>query len=475
VDVIELARLQFAVTTIYHYFFVPLSISLAGLTALLQTAWVRTGRADFRRLTVLCGKLLMITFAVGIVTGLVQEFQFGLSWSAFARFYGDVFGPTLAMEGLLAFFLESTFLGLWFFGWDRLPRLAHLATIWIVALGTVLSAFIILGANSFMQDPVGYTLDPDTGRATLDDFGALLFSDVNLAAFPHTLAAAFMTGGALLLAIALWHRIRRPEIDTTAFRTLGRFAAWTTLVAGIGTAITGDMLGKVITAVQPMKMAAAEALYSTTTAAPFSLFAYAPPGSHETTFNIQVPGILSFLATGSFGGQVQGVGDLQQQYAEQFGPGNYVPSLPIAFWSFRLMIGVGVLAAVLAATYLWFSRAGRALPAGLTADERRTRWAIRATALLPVLPLAGNSLGWIFTEMGRQPWLAYGLFKTEDGVSPGLTIAEVAFSIAAFTAVYGVLAVIWLRLVRRTVQDGLEPIEPDKEIDADDDLLVLSY
>jgi cytochrome d ubiquinol oxidase subunit I len=474
VDVTDLARLQFAVTTIYHYFFVPLSISLATLTALLQTAWLRTGRADLRRLTVLVGRLLLVTFAVGIVTGLVQEFQFGLSWSDFARFYGDVFGPTLAVEGMLAFFLEATFLGLWYFGWDRLPRRAHLATIWIVAVGTLLSAFIILSANSFMQNPTGYTVDSETGRARLDDFGALLFNEVNLAAFPHTVSGAFMTGGALLLAIAVWHQLRRPGADAAAFRTLGRLGAWTTVLAGLGTAVTGDILGKVITVVQPMKMAAAEALYTTTSGAPFSLFSYAPPGSHEPTVSIELPGLLSYLAVGSFGGEVQGLADLQRQYTALYGPGDYIPSLPLSFWSFRLMIGVGLAAAAVAAAYLWSTRRGRGLPDRVLAGPGVTRWALRLALLLPVLPLVANSFGWVFTETARQPWLAFGLFRTRDGVGAGVTVAEVTLSLVLFTAVYGVLAVVWIRLVSRLVRGGLGS-SPAGEPEPDGDRLVLSY
>src|SRR3954451_14612799 len=215
-DVLDLTRLQFAVVTIYHYLFVPMSISLAATTAGLQTAWLRTRDERYRALTLLVGKLLMITFAVGVVTGLVQEFQFRLSWSDFARFYGDVFGPTLAVEGMLAFFLEATFLGLWWFGWDRLGRRLHLATIWVVAVGTLISAYVILAANAFMQHPVGVGLDPVTGRARLADFGALLTNEVVLAAFPHTIAGAFMAGGALLLAIGVWRgwgrRRRFPDV-----------------------------------------------------------------------------------------------------------------------------------------------------------------------------------------------------------------------------------------------------------------------
>src|SRR3954451_15516 len=228
---LELSRLQFAVVTIYHYLFVPLSISLAALTAGLQTAWWRTGDERWRRLTLLVGKLLMATFAVGVVTGLVQEFQFGMSWSAFARFYGDVFGPTLAVEGMLAFFLEATFLGLWWFGAGRLRPALHLATIWVVAIGTLISAYVILAANAFMQHPVAYTLDPGTGRARLGDFTDLLTNQVVLAAFPHTVAGAFLGGGALLLALGGFRRWRSAGGDATGhWRLLVRVGAWTTLV-----------------------------------------------------------------------------------------------------------------------------------------------------------------------------------------------------------------------------------------------------
>ena len=434
-DVLDLTRLQFAVVTIYHYLFVPLSISLAATTAGLQIAWLRTGKDSYRDLTRFVGKLLLVTFAVGVVTGLVQEFQFGMGWSAFARFYGDVFGPTLAIEGMLAFFLEATFLALWYFGWDRLPRRLHLATIVIVAAGTVLSAFIILAANSFMQNPVAYELDPLTGRAHLTSFTELLLNKVNLAAFPHTMAGAVMAGGALLLGIGVWRR----HADA-AFGTLARLGAWLTVTGGALTALTGDHLGKVITEVQPMKMAAAEALYATTTGAPFSLFAV--PG-----YSLEVPLLLSVLAKGSPGATVQGIDDLQLQYAGQFGPGSYVPMIPVAFWSFRLMIGIGMLAAAAAAAYLWFSRRGR----------EPHRWLLRFLPLIPLLPAAANTLGWIFTESARQPWLAFGISRVADGISPGLTRGEVITSLIGFAVVYGVLAVAWLRLVRHLSRQPLTP------------------
>ncbi|GLZ47999.1 cytochrome ubiquinol oxidase subunit I [Actinomycetospora sp. NBRC 106375] len=455
---LELSRLQFAVVTVYHYLFVPLSISLSTLTALLATLSHRTGDARWQRLTLLVGKLLMITFAVGVVTGLVQEFQFGLSWSAFARFYGDVFGPTLAIEGMLAFFLEATFLGLWWFGAGRLRPALHLATIWIVAVGTLLSAYVILAANAFMQNPVAYTLDPATGRARLGSFADLLTNEVVLAAFPHTVAGAFAGGGALLLAIGAY-RMRRGDTAGQWVR-LTRVGAWTTLVSGAAVALTGDLLGKVMTAVQPMKMAAAEALYATQSGAPFSLFAVGAPGAKEPFFSLDVPWLLSFVATGTFTGTVQGIDDLQAQYVAQFGPGDYVPVVPMAYWSFRFMIGFGVLATVVAAWVLWRLRRGGELSAGHVVD----RWLLRLLWTVPVLPALAATAGWLFTETARQPWLVFGLFRTADGVSPGLTPVEIVASLAGFALVYGVLAVVWVRLVlrvARTAEDEPAVAEPE--------------
>lgn len=444
-DVLDLTRLQFAVVTIYHYLFVPLSISLSATTAGLQIAWMRTGQDRYRQLTLLVGKLLIVTFAVGVVTGLVQEFQFGLAWSAFARFYGDVFGPTLAIEGMLAFFLEATFLALWYFGWDRLSRRVHLATIVTVAAGTLLSAFIILAANSFMQHPVAYELDPTTGRAHLTSFRELLLNKVNLAAFPHTTAGAVMVGGALLLAVGAWRRA--DPRDGAAFATLARIGAWMTAAGGALTALTGDHLGKVITQVQPMKMAAAEALYATTTGAPFSLFSVGPG------FSIEVPRLLSILAYGSPDATVAGIDDLQAQYAATYGPGSYIPMVPVAFWTFRLMIGAGMLAMAFGLLYLWRTRRGHP-PAA---------WLTRGALLLPLLPAAANSLGWLFTETARQPWIAFGLSKVADGISPGLTSGEVLASLLGFAAVYGILAVVWLRLVRHLVRRPLDREQPAED------------
>jgi cytochrome bd ubiquinol oxidase subunit I len=454
-DVLDLTRLQFAVVTIYHYFFVPLSISLSATAAGLQLAWLRTGKEKYKDLTKFTGKLLIVTFAVGVVTGLVQEFQFGMGWSNFAKFYGDVFGPTLAIEGMLAFFLEATFLALWYFGWDRLPRKVHAATIVIVAVGTVLSAFIILAANSFMQHPVGYTMDETTGRARLEDFGALLTNKVSLAAFPHTIAGAVMAGGSLLLAIGVW---RFKATSEAGFRTLAKLGAGLTVAGGAFTALTGDHLGKVMTEVQPMKMAAAEALYETQTGAPFSAFALGRLDGSEPFFTVDIPYLLSILATGDPNSTVQGINNLQEQYTALYGPGSYIPMIPVAFWSFRLMIGIGMFAMLVAAFYLWNTRKGR----------EGNKLLVRLLPLIPLLPAAANAIGWIFTETARQPWIAFGLTKVADGISPGLTSAEVIASLAGFTIIYGVLAVAWYRLIRHLSRQPLSSSSSSKVVERED-------
>ncbi|HWS33651.1 MAG TPA: cytochrome ubiquinol oxidase subunit I [Actinoplanes sp.] len=461
-DVLDLTRLQFAVVTIYHYLFVPVSICLSSTAAGFHLAWMRTGKDKYLHLTKFTGKLLIVTFAVGVVTGLVQEFQFGLGWSAFARFYGDVFGPTLAIEGMLAFFLEATFLALWYFGWDRLPRRIHAATIVVVAVGTLLSAYIILAANSFMQNPIAYALDPSTGRAHLTSFLDLMTNEVVLAAFPHTMGGAAMAGGGLLMAIGIW----RAHADR-AFLTLSRVGAWAMLIGGMVTAISGDHLGKVMTAVQPMKMAAAEALYETTTSAPFSVFAIGELGHDRPFFSIEIPGLLSFLGTGSFSGTVQGIDDLQALYTAQYGPGSYVPMIPVAFWTFRLMIGAGVLGMALAAYHLWSTwdttRRIPLLPRFLQPGTGTPGWLRRFVLIAPVLPAAANTFGWIFTETARQPWLAFGISKVSDGISPGLTSPEVIASLAGFTLVYGLLALVWYRLVVHLSRQPLAPVASSPE------------
>jgi cytochrome bd ubiquinol oxidase subunit I len=456
-DVLDLSRWQFGITTVYHFLFVPLTIGLSFLVAGFQTAWLRTGSAWLLQMTHFLGQLFLINFALGVVTGIVQEFQFGMNWSDYSRFVGDIFGAPLAIEGLLAFFLESTFLGLWIFGWGRLPRKVHLATIWLTAIGTLLSAYFILAANAWMQHPVGYVYNPATNRAELTDFLAVLTQNTAVVAFTHTISASFLTAGAFLAGVALWRLARHADVDRPAFVTAARVGAVTVIVASALVVVTGDQQARVMTSQQPMKMAAAEALYQTAAPASFSVFTIGTLDGRQEVFSVRIPNLLSFLATGTLDGEVLGINDVQAQEQAQYGPGDYVPYVPLAYWSFRLMIGVGALAGVAALWMLWSLRRGRA---------RVGRWTLAVAVALPFLPLAANSLGWIFTEMGRQPWLVYGLMPTAAGVTPGASFAVVLISLVGFTLLYGVLAVVEFGLLARRIRAGLPDLsgeDPDDE------------
>ena len=457
-DPLDLARWQFGITTVYHFFFVPITIGLAFMVAGFQTAWYRTDNEKYLRLTKYFGKLFLINFAMGVVTGIVQEFQFGMNWSDYSRFVGDIFGAPLAIEGLLAFFLESTFLGLWIFGWDRLSKRVHLATIWVAAVGTLLSAYFILAANSFMQNPQGFEYNEVTGRAELTDFGAVLTNKVTLVTFPHTIAGAFITAGGLVLGIAMWNLIRHADRDADTFRSAAKVGAATVVVAAALLAITGDRQAKVMTEVQPMKMAAAEALYETTTGASFSIFSIGTPDGSEETFSVRLPKLLSFLATGDFNGEVEGIDNLQTAYEAKFGPGDYTPNIAVTYWTFRFMIGIGMFGALIAVWAWWRIRKGKGFSG---------RLALWAAITVPFMGLLGNSFGWIFTEMGRQPWIVFGLMPTAAGVSPGVSTAEVAISMIGFTLVYGLLAWVEVKLLLKYIGAGLPPAAADAAGDSD--------
>lgn len=449
-DPLLLSRWQFGLTTIYHFLFVPLTIGVVTVVAIFQTCWYRTGKVHYLQLTHFFGKIFLINFAMGVVTGIVQEFQFGMNWSDYSRFVGDIFGAPLALEGLLAFFLEATFIGLWIFGWDKLPRGLHLATIWLTAIGSILSAYFIIAANAFMQNPVGYTLNEGRGRPELTDIWAVLTNKVALAAFPHTIFGAFMVSAGLIITVAAWHLSRNQHLET--MRPALKFSLWMMVVAGIGTVLSGDQLGLAMVQTQPMKMAAAEALYKTSTGADasFSIFTLGTPDGVHELFSIRVPYLLSFLSTHTLDGTVEGINDLQAQYVQLYGPGDYTPVIWITYWSFRWMIGLGMLHVLVAVVGLWLTRKGR-MP------QHRWQWKIAIWAM--PLSLAAMIVGWIFTEMGRQPWIVFSLMKTSDGVSPNTTGVEVLISIIAFTLVYGALAVVEFKLIKRAAQKGPAPVE----------------
>ena len=375
-DTLDVSRWQFGITTVYHFILVPLTIGLAPMIAIMQTMWVVTKKDHWYRLTKFFGKLFLINFALGVATGIVQEFQFGMNWSEYSRFVGDVFGAPLALEGLVAFFMESVFIGLWIFGWGRLPKLVHLACIWLVAIGVNASAFFIIAANSFMQHPVGATYNPETGRAELTSIWELLTNNTALAAFPHAVAGAFLTAATFVAGISGWWMVRnmrrakqaeaaeaeRLEADArTMYRPATRFALLVMIVAGIGIIYTGDVQGKLMFQQQPMKMASAESLCDTEMDPDFSILTI---GTHNNcdsvTHVLKVPFVLPWLAEGKFTGvELQGVNQLQEQAEQDFGPGNYRPNLFVTYWSFRAMIGLAAGSAALALAGLWVTRKGR--------------------------------------------------------------------------------------------------------------------
>ncbi|WP_022872623.1 cytochrome ubiquinol oxidase subunit I [Nesterenkonia alba] len=453
-DPLSMARWQFGLTTLYHFIFVPLTIGMALMAAIFQTAWYRTANITYLRLTRLFGKIFLINFAMGVVTGIVQEFQFGMNWSEYSRFVGDVFGAPLAIEGLAAFFLEATFIGLWIFGWNKLPALAHLACIWLVSIASMLSAYFILAANAFMQNPVGYTMNEERGRAELTSLWEVLVNPVVLAAFPHTIFAAIMFAATVMIAVAAWH-MRRGQ-HTEVMRPALKTGLWTNILAFIGVAATGDRLSLAMVDAQPMKMAAAEGLYETTEAASFSLFTLGTPDGASELFSIRIPYLLSLLSTHTFDGEVEGINDLQEQYVAQFGAGDYTPLIWVTYWSFRWMIGLGIVSAFISALGLWRLRKN----AKPMSPARTDRW-WRILIWSAPLPLLASLIGWVFTEMGRQPWIVFGLMKTEAAVSPNVAGWQVALSLAAFTVIYGILAVVEFKLILKTAQEGPPEITDD--------------
>ncbi|HXP21965.1 MAG TPA: cytochrome ubiquinol oxidase subunit I [Streptosporangiaceae bacterium] len=460
---LDLARWQFALTSINHFLFVPVTIGLAFLTALLQTAWHRKGQPEYLRLTRFFGTLLVINVAVGVVTGLVQEFEFGMNWSAYSRLVGDIFGAPLAMEGLIAFFLESTFLGLWIFGWDRLSRRVHLLTIWAVAAGTMASAAFIMAANSWMQHPVGYTISKTTGRPQLSDIWAVLTNPVFLWGYLHVLLASLVTAAAVMLAVSAW-QLRRRGPDSFGFSL--RLSLAVLVPAIILAMFVGSELGVIEARYQPMKIAAAEAQWKTCQPCSFSLFQIGGGNNdHTPTQILEIPHLLSLLATNSWNGKVIGLSPLQAQYQRKYGPGYYVPNVFIQYWAMRAMAYSAGLIVLLGLWGLWLIRRGKIVTSRLFLTA--AVWAV-------ILPFVMNTAGWLLTESGRQPWIVQGIQLTRAGVSPSVSFTELVISMVIFGLLYtglGVVdAVLMLRYSRRELGPG-----PAQAEDADAPLPSMLY
>ncbi|MFQ3646409.1 MAG: cytochrome ubiquinol oxidase subunit I [Anaerolineae bacterium] len=470
-DVLELSRMQFAVTTVYHFFFVPLTLGLSILVAIMHTLYVRTNDERYKQMTKFWGKLFLINFAMGIVTGIVQEFQFGMNWSEYSRFVGDIFGAPLAVEALMAFFLESTFLGLWIFGWDKLPKKVHLATIWLAAIGANISAFWILVANSFMQNPVGYTVVD--GRATMTDFLALITNPNVLLQYPHVVLGGFTTGAFFVLGVSAFHllRHRRQTAENTwMFQRSFNIALVFGLVAIVGTMIAGHAQGQNMARYQPMKLAAAEGLWHDEDPAALSMFQIGDEQARDSIINIRIPSLLSFLTYDTPNGLVRGINSLNAEYVAQFGDRyneeyaarynlsaiDYAPpAIWLTYWSFRAMVGAGVAMFLLILAGLWFRFRGTIL---------QQAFYLRVMVLAIVLPYLANTTGWLLTEFGRQPWIVFGEMRIEEAVSPNVTVAMLWITLVGFTVVYGVLMAVDLWLLWKYGSAGLTPARPEEDL-----------
>ncbi len=451
---VDLARIQFATTSLYHFVFVPLTLGLAPLVAVMQTLWHRTGNDAWLRLTKFFGTLLLINFAIGVATGLVQEFQFGMNWSVYSKYVGNVFGAPLAIEGLAAFFLESTFLGLWIFGWDRLSPRLHLATIWLAAAGTWMSAYFILVANSWMQNPVGYKVSG--GQAELTSVWDLLTSKFALWAFGHTILAGLTAAAVLVFGVSCWQLARGRDPDL--FRRAAKLALIVAVPVSAFNLWFGSNFGIITTEIQPMKIAATEALWDTEQPASFSIFQIGGFTKDDQTpsFSIEIPKLLSFLATGSFNGKVVGLNENQQQEAAKYGSGNYIPPVEPVYWAMRVMAYLGSLVFAVVALGAFFYWRG---------SLERRRWFLWTAVVTIAFPFLAALAGWVLTEVGRQPWIVQGLLRTSQANSPSVGAWTIGSSLAVFVALYIALGVVDFVLMRRYAR--LDPGAPPSTESAD--------
>jgi cytochrome d ubiquinol oxidase subunit I len=460
-SMLDLARIQFAMTTVFHFFFVPLSIGLGLIVAIMETLYVVKKDETYKRMTKFWGKIFLLSFAVGVVTGIIQEFQFGMNWSRYSRYVGDIFGPALAVEALVAFFMESTFLGLWMFGWDRFKKGLHLTFIWLTTLGSAFSALWILAANSFMQNPVGFKLDHKFNRAVLVDFPALLSNKQLWLEFPHVIFGTFLTGSFIVMGIAAWSFLRKTtEIDF--FKKSIKVAAVVALIGTAGIAFTGDRHSLELQYDQPMKFAATEALEKDTGGKneqePWSVVAYTNPTTHKVEWTLDIPYVLSILAHHSLTGENKGWEtinkELHEKYDVKFGKdmNYYLPNNTI-YYAFRVMaVSAGVFG-LLAVVALWVTRKKSKF------DITKRKWPLWVFGIAMYLPFAAMTSGWLITELGRAPWVVYGVLTIADAVSPNVSFASLMTSNIIYFLTFATLGGIMVFLSRRVMIQGPEPAE----------------
>ena len=438
-DAVLLSRIQFAITTIYHFLFVPLTIGLSIYVALFETIGYVKKNEFYSKLAGFFGKLFIINYAVGVVTGIVQEFEFGMNWSGYSRYVGDVFGAPLAIEALTAFFLESTFLGVWIFGKNYLPKKVQIMSIWLVAVASNISAYWILIANSFMQEPVGYQME--NGRAVMNDFLALVTSQHAVLQFFHVFTGALVTASCFVIGVSAYKLLKKKE--TELFSKAFRFGTIVCIIAVLGVAMAGDLQGKYLMKTQPMKMAAAEALWETEQPASFSIISVIDEQNKKNGFSIEIPNMLSFLAYGDFNAKVTGINDLQQEFVNSYGEGNYIPPVTLVYWSFRVMVGfAGVMLLICLLAILNLKKE----------KYKNTSWLLKLSILLIPIPFITNTCGWIVTEVGRQPWIVYRLLTAEQAISKNVSSGMVLFSTVGFVLIYSFILWITVKLMIRSIK-----------------------
>ncbi|WP_319523361.1 cytochrome ubiquinol oxidase subunit I [uncultured Desulfosarcina sp.] len=436
-DVVMLSRLQFAAATMFHFLFVPLTLGLSVMVAYMETRYVQTNDETYLRMTKFWGKLFLINFALGVVTGITLEFQFGTNWSRYSAYVGDIFGSLLAIEASLAFFLESTFIGIWIFGWKKLSKKAHATVMWLVAAAGNVSAVWILLANGWMQHPVGYTIRD--GRAELTDFLAVVTNKFGLLEIVHTIPSAFILSAFFIMGISAWHLLKKQHIEffTRSFN-IGLVVG---LIASIVVVITGDLHAVHVTETQPSKLAAMESHWETQAQAPIVLFAIPDEANERNTIEIgSIPGVLSFLGHHDFNATVTGLKDI---------PRDERPPVLLTFVSFRTMVALGTLFPLL--TIIGFVLRKRLVEA---------RWYLWIMLFAIPLPYIANEMGWILAEVGRQPWIVYGLLKTADAASP-VASSQVMTTLAGFILVYGLLGIAGFYLIANFARKGPQPAADD--------------
>lgn len=454
-SILNLARFQFAMTTIFHFFFVPLSIGLGLIVAIMETFYVVKKDELYKRMTMFWGKIFLLSFAVGVVTGIIQEFQFGMNWSRYSRYVGDIFGPALAIEALVAFFMESTFLGLWIFGWDRFSKKLHLAFIWITSIGSAFSSLWILAANSFMQNPVGFKVDHKFNRFVLVDLPALLKNHQLWIEFPHVFFSTFIAGSFVVMGMSAFALLRKYK-DVEFFKASIRIAAVVGLFGTLGLGFTGDQHAYAVQFDQPMKFAAMEGIEKKiggkNEQEPWSIVSYTNPKTHKVEWSLDVPYVLSILAHHDIKGENDGTSEINKElhakYDKKFGKSmNYFVPANTLFYAFRVMaVSAGVFG-LMAVVALWFTRK----KSKLDLTNPKLRIVLWVYGIATFLPFAAITAGWLITELGRYPWVVYGVLTIADAVSPNVSATSLLISNILYFATFATLGGIMIFLSRRVL------------------------